>query len=210
MSYLPEVQAWRRVGIALGLVACAVYPVAVLVPIPSRHLTVVLAASFGPAFAFACWALGRILQARRKSVATEIAMLSSVLAGALVTAMIIVQLAVRYSPVPPVDPGLTKFVVHRIWDVDLGLDVAFDVFVGIGTTLFGWCMLKDPRFGQILGGAGILVGTVVILGFNFATFPLPPAEGGLFDPGIVTGLWYLAVVIMMIRWKPEAEGQASA
>lgn len=208
MQDVPGVRDWRRIGIVLGLVACIVYPIAVLVPIPNRQLTVILGASFGPAFAFACWALGKVLQDRRPTIATEIAMVSSIAAGALVTAMILVQLAVQYSTVPSTDPALTKLVVHRIWDVDLGLDVAFDVFVGIGTALFGWSMLKDERFGRVIGATGMIIGLVGLLGFNFATFPVPPANAGLIDPGILTGLWYLTVVVMMIRWSPEEQEHA--
>jgi hypothetical protein len=201
---LSEIKVWRRVAIGSGLVACIVYPVLISVRLPSRQLTVLLGASFGPALAFACMGLGKVLQVRRKSVVTEIAVVSNALAGALVTAMIIVQLAVNYSKVPSPDQALTDFVVKRIWDVILGLDVSFDVFIGIGTALFGWSMVRDPRFGRIIGWAGIVIGVVVLLGFNFYTFPVPPVEAGLFDPGPLTGLWYLVVVLfMIIRVSPN-------
>lgn len=191
---------WRRVGIVAGFVACVVYPLAVFVPMPTRQVTVVLASSFGPALAIASLGLWHVLRERRVSAAGDVAIMANALAGALVTAMILVQLAIQYSNVPPMQGDLTEFIRQRLWDVDLGLDVAFDVFVGLGTLLFGWVMLKDPRYGRIVGGLGVVVGGVVILGFNFWTFPTPPRDAGLFDPGPVTGLWYLLVVIMTLRF----------
>jgi hypothetical protein len=117
----------------------------------------------------------------------------------LVTGMILVQLAVVQSTAPPIDPELGNVLRRRIWDVILGLDVAFDMFIGLGTVFFGVAMLGDERFGKIVGWAGIAIGLVVIIGFNMATFPDPPADAGLFDPGPLTGIWYLVVTIQMIR-----------
>jgi hypothetical protein len=37
------------------------------------------------------------------------------------------------------------------------------------------------------------------LGFNAYTFPDPPKDAGLIDPGPVTGLWYLWAVINVAR-----------
>lgn len=104
------------------------------------------------------------------------------------------------STAPPADTQLSGVIVRRIWDVILGLDVAFDMFIGLGTACFGLAMLRDRRFGQVVGWLGIVVGLVVILGFNMVTFPDPPAEAGLLDPGPATGLWYLLVVIQMTRY----------
>src|SRR3990172_13133443 len=80
-----------------------------------------------------------------------------------------------------------------------GALVTVTIIIGIGTLLFGAAMLGHPRFGKVVGIAGMVVGGVIILGFNVATFPDPPGEAGLFDPGPVTGLWYLWVVILTFR-----------
>jgi hypothetical protein len=193
----PEIRAWLRTGIIAGLIACISYPLAIFLPM-NRPLTLLVSGSFGPALMIASVALGKILLDRRRSVPAQLGAISNALAGALVTAMIIVQLAVRYSTVPASDPMLAKFVVNRIWDVVLGLDVSFDVFIGLGTIFFGISMLYDPRFGRIVGILGILIGAVVLLGFNIYTFPTPPKDAGLFDPGPVSGLWYLVVTIQVI------------
>jgi hypothetical protein len=194
-----EAVAWARVGILAGLFACIAYPAAVFLPLPPIA-QLVLGGGFGPALAIASVALARVLQTRRRAPSIEIAGLCNALGGALVTAMIVVQLAVRLSPVPIADPGLAHTLRLKIWDVVLGLDVAFDAFIGLGTVLFGLAMMRDARFGKIVGWTGVAVGGVLILGFNAWTFPVPPRDAGLIDPGPITGLWYLASVILMIRW----------
>jgi hypothetical protein len=190
---------WTVIGITAGLVACISYPVATLVNLPTPRITLIVAASFGPALAIACWALYRVLQSERQSVFSELGGVMNALGGALVTAMILVQLAVVQSTAAPGDQGLESFFVRRIWDVILGLDVAFDMFIGLATAFFGIAMLADKRFGRLIGVLGIVTGLVVILGFNMATFPDPPAEAGLFDPGLLSGIWYFLVVVRMIR-----------
>ncbi len=124
----------------------------VLVPLP-RIPQLVLGASFGPALAAASVALTRILQARRRAPSLELAALFNVLAGALVTAMIIVQLAIRYSTAPAADEEVIAVLRPRLWDIVLGLDVSFDVFIGLATLLYAVNMTRDPRFGRVIGGA---------------------------------------------------------
>jgi hypothetical protein len=47
---------------------------------------------------------------------------------------------------------------------------------------------------------------LLIVGLNIGTFPTPPANAGLFDPGPLMGLWYLMVTVNMARsrgWYDE-------
>lgn len=181
----------------------------VFVPMP-RLLTVLTAAAFGPALGFASVGLRYFLELHRDSVAAQIAAVSNLLAGALVTAMLFVQLAVAYHRDDYFAGGAAddsvRPIIRWIWDAILGLDVAFDVFVGLGTLMFGVSMLRHPRIPKLVAWAGIVVGGVVVLAMNFYTFPTPPADAGLFDPGPFVGLWYLVVVIVVLRalgWVDE-------
>jgi hypothetical protein len=78
------------------------------------------------------------------------------------------------------------------------LDVAWDVYIGLGTGCFAIAMLRHPRFGKAMGIAGLVLAAAV-LGFNLFTFPIPPAEAGLLDVGPAIGLWYLVATILMWR-----------
>jgi hypothetical protein len=193
---------WIRVAAFSGLFACIVYPIATNVPLPGI-LQLILGASFGPALAFASIGLYKILKLNKDSISIQAAVVSNILAGAMVTAMFVIQLSVRYSAEinfsSQTSDESVKLIANRIWDIILGLDVTFDVFIGLGTILFGVAMLKHPRFGKLIGTAGIITGAVFILGFNFYTFPEPPGEAGLIDTGPITGIWYLWVVIYVFR-----------
>jgi hypothetical protein len=199
MSTHEDLVAWTRIGIASGLVACVVYPIMILVSLP-RIPQLVLGASFGPALAAASVALVHILQARRRAPSLELAAIFNSLAGALVTAMIIVQLAINYSTASgAADDRVVTVLRHRLWDVVLGLDVSFDVFIGLATLLFAVNMRRDPRFGRTIAWAGVFVSVVPLLGANIYYFPDPPYVHGFPHVGMFTGLWYLAVVLMLIR-----------
>lgn len=189
---------WTMIGIASGLLACFAYPVLILVSLP-RIPQVLLGASFGPALAVASVALAHILQSRRRTPSVELAAICNCLAGALVTAMIIVQLAINYSTAPVADEPLAALFRSRIWDVVLGLDVSFDVFIGLATLFFAKNMLDDPRFGRIIGWTGVFVSVITVLGANIFFFPDPPYTHGFPHVGIFTGLWYLAVVLLLVR-----------
>ncbi len=141
----------------------------------------------------------------RHTVAGSLAGAANVIAGAIVTMMILVQLALRYPQLDAIaasgkDEAL-QTIVHWVWYVVLGLDVSFDVFIGLGTFCFALRMLTHPRFGKVFGILGMALSAVLLLGLNFYTFPYPPRAVGLpaLDPGPHTAAWYLAVTIQMWR-----------
>ncbi|MGB8359889.1 MAG: hypothetical protein WCE80_00650, partial [Acidimicrobiia bacterium] len=167
------VRTWVRVGLVAGIVAVVTYPLAIFVEMP-RGLTLIVAGSFGPALGLASIGLYRLLRLHRNSVTAQIGALSNVVAGALVTAMIIVQLTVAYNrddyfAILTEDQSV-RTIVDWVWNVILGLDVAFDIYIGLGTILFGLAMLRHPRFGRIVGWAGVLAGGANLV-LNFIAFP---------------------------------------
>jgi hypothetical protein len=181
-----------RWGAAAGLATCVVYPLMIFVPLPALP-TVLLASSMGPLLGIASWGLREFLNLEKRRRASDLAALSNALAGALFSAMILVQLAAgRRNEHPGTD-------AVSIW---LGLDVAWDVYIGLGTLLFAVCALRHPRLGVIVGVAGVAI-AAGLLALNLYTFPTPPAEAGLVDLGPAVGLWYLVVTVMLLwslRW----------
>jgi len=199
-----ELASWRRVGIAAGLVACLSYPIMVFVPLP-RLATLLLASGFGPALAIASLGLAGVLGADGRRTTVQVAALCNALAGALVTAMLIVQLAVRWSTAPAADAALAQTIKRHLWDVQNGLDVAFDIFIGLGTLFFALRMIRDRRFGKLVGVLGAFIGAVMLIGFNLYGFPELPRNAGLVDPGPITGLWYLVVTVLMMRVRAGSD-----
>jgi hypothetical protein len=194
---------WIKLGGVCGLASMVVFAVMVATPLPDAP-SAALAALFGPLLSLASYGLYRLLRLNRNSVSLQIAVVSNAIAGALVTAMLMVQLAVRSGGRTSVDDVLwTKF--RR---VDLGLDVAWDVYIVLGTFLFAWNMLSHPRFGRIFGGIGLLLAAALAV-LNLATFPTPPANAGLVDLGPLVGLWYAAVSVQLLRSRRWAETRSS-
>ena len=98
----------------------------------------------------ASWGLRQFLVLHRPSVAADLGALGNALAGVLVTAMFLVQAAVGMRVA-----GRPSLEGEAVW---LGLDVAWDVYFGCGTLLLASSMLRHPRLGRVVGGAGARAG----------------------------------------------------
>jgi hypothetical protein len=157
--------------------------------------TPIAASVFGPLIAAASVALYLLLAAERATLAGQLAAIANVAAGALVTAMLLVQIAVN-----DVEAGLSPAVNEAFEHVEFGLDLSWDVFLVAGTILFSCAMLADPRFGRGFALPGILLAAGLYV-LNFATFPTPPASEGLVDLGPLVGLWYAAVSVQALRLR---------
>lgn len=184
---------WVRIGILGGLCASVLYPVLLFAPLPLA-VTAAAASFLGPAIGVGSIGLYRLIRLHAPSVTAALGAVHNVVAGALFTAMALVQLAVRARP-----PGGAA----NLFGVWLGLDVAWDVYVGLGTLAFGWAMRRHPRFGWSFAAPGLALGLLVIV-LNLIPFPVPPAEAGSFDIGPLVGLWYLASTIQAWRSLPWA------
>jgi len=154
-----------------------------------------LPAAMGPLLGVASLGLGRLLQIQRPSVPAQLAMAFNFAAGALLSAMLLIQLAVKARAQGP----KSSSDLVGIW---LGLDVAWDVYAGLGAALFALAMLRHSRFGAAFGVPGLII-AALLLALNLYTFPTPPGDAGLVDLGPAVGLWYLAVVVQTwrsLRW----------
>jgi hypothetical protein len=196
---LPD-ERWAVWGATAGLCALASY-IALSAVSVSAPLAVLL--TFGFSFGLTVASIGLYLGVVRV-VAPRIGLVAAAanaMAAVELTAMLLVQLAVKSAEGRPA-PAFTA-----IW---LGLDVAWDLFVGAGTVLFGLALWRHPRFRPLTAGAGILVGLLLLV-LNIGTFPKPPAEAGLFDAGPFVGLWYIFLSArVLIVARGEAAPPASA
>jgi hypothetical protein len=177
-----------------GLLADAAYVLAVAVPLGDVAGPVV-ASVFGPLIAAASVALYLLLAAARATLAGQLAAIANVVAGGLVTAMLLVQISVN-----DVDSRLSPAVNDAFEHVEFGLDLSWDVFLAAGTFLFGCAMLSDARFGRRFALPGMVV-AAALYALNFASFPTPPGDAGLVDLGPLIGLWYAAVSVQALRLR---------
>jgi hypothetical protein len=153
--------------------------------------TAVLAACFGPALAVASFGLKGLLDLEKPMLSSALGLLLNALGGVLFSAMALMQVAVGSL----VRDEKVSTPLVGIW---LGIDKAWDAYIGLGTICFAVAMLRHPRFGRWFAFSGLAI-AAGLLALNFYAFPAPPKSAGLVDPGPAIGLWYLAVTIQMWR-----------
>jgi hypothetical protein len=195
---------WVRIGVYAGLAVSVSYPLMIFASLPKK-LTITLASLFGPLLMLASLGLYFFLKAYRKTITGQLAVLSNIVASAIFSLMVIVQLSVNLSMDGLMDSageGISEATQNWVWQVvdkiQLGMDVSWDVFIAIGTILFAATMMRHPRFGKIFGLLGFLIGHFLLI-FNLASFPTPPADAGLIDLGPVAGLWYFVAALLVLR-----------
>jgi hypothetical protein len=76
--------------------------------------------------------------------------------------------------------------------------VSFDIFYCLGVILVSVAMYSHRDFGRIIGVFGVL-SAASLLWLNLAAFPKVPDESGLVDLGPLTAVWWLAVIIQLMR-----------
>ncbi len=178
-------------------VICAVPAYALLVTTDaSPPIACLLASIFGVGFALGGIALHLGVTGEASPRLSLLGAIANTAAAVELLAMALVQIAV--TTVAP-HPGRT---MGAIW---LGLDVAWDVFGGAGTVLFGFALWRRPGAGRALGLAGIVLGVLLLI-LNIGTFPIPPANAGWFDIGPFVALWYLvlALHVLWLAWPRRA------
>ena len=196
-------KTWIIFGIISGLMTSFIYPALMFIPLPEIVQTFLIMI-FGPLLGFSSAGLYHFITLNKKSVFAASAVVSNIIAGVLITTMLLVQVAIRSAHPEDIDEA-SKWIWNSINQVHMGMDVAWDVYIFFGTLLFAVSMFKHPKFGKIIASAGIIISILLIV-LNAVSFPVPPANAGLVDAGPLVGLWYLAITIMIIfniKWVDE-------
>jgi len=194
---------WIKLGIICGLLVSFIYPALIFIPLPEVVQTF-LVMVFGPLLALSSAGLYHFIILHKKSLAATAAVVSNIIAGVLITTMLLVQIAIRTSQPPAIDEA-SNWIWESINRVHLGLDVAWDVYIFFGTFLFAVSMFKHPKLGKIVSLIGIIISVIMII-LNAVSFPVPPGDAGLIDLGPLVGIWYLVVTILIIfnlKWVDE-------
>ena len=212
-----EPRVWLYGGIA-GAASVVCYAAAIAVPWPENQLGVsggLIAISGFPMLGIVfSYALYHFVAAERDGVANRLGFVFAVAAFAMLMAMLFAQQAVFAGiaeSTSALDPQMARAVRRSLRLVDLGLDVAWDFLIGVGLVCWGVAMRK--RRGLGLGWAGPCVAFgVALIGLNASTFPIPPANHGLFDigPFVAVFMFALAVRIAVLGRRASAEAVAPA
>lgn len=209
-------------GIA-GVISVLAYAAGQSLPLaldaPERWLMPIFfgtALLFGPLGIANSYALYRALAWERQGALNRLAFVMSVIAFGLVTAMLLVQGTVN-ALVPSAlaaaagaeGQGAVNAAFRLVRGVDLGLDLAWDIFMGVSMILTAPLLAGHSRFGWWFAApAGVLGALLIVL--NGITAPFPPGSRGLVDIGPVVGAYGLVLSTYMARigWQVRAADPA--
>jgi len=199
--------SWARLAGITGIASVLAYFSAAFLPavapVPDA-VVMVLAFAFGPLMIVAFVGLYRYMSAHRDGPTLQVGILFGIIAGVLVTTMLVIQVGnnmVLEQGLAEADGDAAKELLRTAWRavnrVQYLVDVAWDIFICVGSILIGIAMLGHPVFGRIWGGLGILAAGLLLI-LNLYTFPFAPAESGSVDLGPALATWVLAVYIRLI------------
>jgi hypothetical protein len=186
----------------------------VLPIIVSERVTLALVFGIGPIAIAAVLGIHELLRSSPSVFWLRVGTTFLIIAFALFNLMLVVQQMVRLQfrqfRMVTSDAGqlaLLEAVFRGTNLVQLGIDVSFDVFYCLGVIALSAVMYREPSFGRLLGGFGI-VAAAALLVLNLGTFPYGPADSGLVDFGPVTGIWWLWVIFRIKRNAARSAGRA--
>jgi hypothetical protein len=195
----------------LGLPIVGVYLAAASGLLASdTNLTLIPVFAIGPVAIVGMLGIHHRLAGIRDDLLLRTATVFLVVAFAIFTFMLVVQqtvalqfrdLRAQAADAPAVE--LLRAIQGGVNLVQLGADVAFDLFYCVGVILLSVVLYRTAGFGRWLGVGGIVVVAALLI-LNLVSFPYVPAESGLIDLGPATGVWWVLVVVRFVRWSRPA------
>lgn len=190
-------------SIAGGLAVC-VYVAWSVLPMPDP-INRLFHFAFGPLLVCAFMGIYFFLCSGKPRFLHLLAAGFGIVAGTVFTMMTVVQQSMVDRVLLPLrqasDPAMKthlKYVLQGTNSVQLGLDIVWDIFITVATILVGMSLLREGGAIRFFGLLGMVIGAIT-LALNLWTFPMPPAQAGLFDLGPWVGAWFGGVCILMAR-----------
>jgi hypothetical protein len=204
---------WINCGTA-GIAGMLCYIAAIAAPWPESQagisLSMAVVAAW-PVFSIVySYGMYTFIAAERDGAANRLALLFAVLAFSTVLSMVIVQMSVTVAfgeIAKDLDETSSSALARGLKMVDLGLDIAWDILIGV-SMIFSAIALKGRTGFGLWWAAPVMILGILMLVLNAATFPWPPGEAGLFDIGPFVGTYMLVIAIRFIvlaRREPRPE-----
>lgn len=199
------VSQWIKTGAICGILGGSFYFTAAFLPMPDM-LVYIAAFGFGPLLAIACTGLFYFLSDGDKSPRLQIALVSAIAGCVLLVAMLTVQQSIFVSlkgfsqATDEIGKTARTQLGAGLNSVQLGLDVAWDIFISIAVILFSYSMFKKSLLWKIVGSVGLVLG-LLLLFFNLYYFPTPPIDVDSIDWGPFVAIWLLIVFIFLLTVK---------
>ncbi len=201
--------AWIRTGSLMGLTATLIYYGMVLPPVPDR-LSEFLALIFPGLLLCGHVALFHWFNRKQPSALNQAALIFGIGAPVLLSAMVCAQMSMadymqRFYYTLDEEGREAQINIWRATDsIQLGIDVAWDMFILPTIVMFAILAFRHLPFGKIIGSLGVVIGIGGFV-FNVWTFPTPPIDVGLPDVGPFAMAWY-ALFFLVVFLNRSRQG----
>ena len=168
----------------------------------SQRLSLLLALAIGPVAAIGTLSLSETLSKFFDKPTIRLGSIFLVVGFAILTLMIAMQQAIfadyrqildASGAAEPAAPLREAFSLVN--HVQLGADVAFDIFYSIGVVFISSALVRGSGLARLIGAYGLLAGAA-LFALNIWYFPKPPAEMGSIDLGPATIAWWIALFVL--------------
>ena len=201
---MPQLKIFLRIAVICGVLASVCYILSTMVSLPFR-VDYILFFAFGPLLMASVFGMYNYLKAEKDSIALQMAALFLIAAGIAFTMMATMQGSIRHAfrgeMSAVVDDEARAEIRTRFLGVDstqLGLDMAFDIFISSGTFLLGLALASHSRFGWWFAAPAMAV-SALGLTLNTITFPENSGVAGYVDPGPFFSIVFGVIVVQLIR-----------
>jgi hypothetical protein len=152
-----------------------------------------------------------------QTIANQLSFVFASLGFTIVACMISVQLAVRWGINEhilnaPENEELLGLIHQSTRLIDHGLDVAWDLFIGISLIFLYAAIKGHSKFRLPWAIPSLLLGAILIM-LNVYTFPWPPNSVGLFDIGPLIGIYIIAIssrlTLLGVKQRIEMKGKVN-
>ena len=168
----------------------------------SQRLSLVLAFAIGPVAVWGTLALSESLVRVFGTFTLRVGTIFLVIGFALFTLMATMQQAVfaEYKQLLGATastqaPTALKESFELVNRVQLGADVAFDIFYSLGIILVSSAIVRGRWLERVVGAYGLVVATGLLV-LNMWFFPTPPAAAGSVDLGPATIAWWVGLLVL--------------
>lgn len=196
---------WLRIGGISGIIGLLFYFLVSDGILPYKTARII-AFLIGPLLIIGFMGLYNFIKIKKETPVNQIAVVFGIAAGVLLNIMIVVQGSIKgimYDKIEKTTDALIKTnleqVLSGLHTIHFGLDVSFDIFIGLSLFAFGISLWFADIFNKVIRALMIILGIATIV-LNLWTFPIPPAYAGLFDIGPIVAI-YLTIIFVALFFK---------
>jgi drug/metabolite transporter (DMT)-like permease len=182
-------------GALAGFGGTLAYFIIAFVSLPD-NLTFLLAMFFPVGLIIFFYSLREFIKSKASNHFNELSFLFCSFALVIVAVMLSVQIGIQSGIDAKNATDSVKQIKMMLRSIDMGIDVAWDVFISTGMIFLAFATFKLPAlkwWGIVNGLLGLM-----LLVFNILSFPEPPMDAGLMDVGPFIALFWILLQIRMV------------